>query len=148
MAGSDAEDNPLPVNVVPMVDVIFCLCVFFLASFHVRAQESHFDDWLPKDRGEGPMQAGAPLSELRVILAWNPVSQAVTRRFGRRDLRDSVELAAVVREARDAQLEHHQADAPLILDAQAGVPWAAAIEVVNLSRELGIEHLEFAQGPR
>jgi biopolymer transport protein ExbD len=147
MAGSDAEDNPLPVNVVPMVDVIFCLCVFFLASFHVRAQESHFDNWLPKDRGEGPLPPGAPLTELRVVLSWNPVSHAVTRRFGQRDLRDGAELAAVVRAARDALVEHQQSEAPLILDAQSGVPWAAAIEVVNLSRELGIEHLEFAQGP-
>jgi biopolymer transport protein ExbD len=148
MAGTESEDNPLPVNVVPMVDVIFCLCVFFLASFHVRAQESHFDNWLPKDRGEGPMAAGAPLTELRVILGWRPETQELTRRFGKRDLHDAAEMAAVVREAHEALLEQHATETPLILDAESGVPWAAAIEVVNLSRELGIEHLEFAQGPR
>ena len=147
MASNDSEDNPLPVNVVPMVDVIFCLCVFFLASFQVRALESRLDTWLPKDRGQGPGPAG-PLEELRVVLRWDAQSGAVSRRFGLRDLADQAELASVLRAAHEARLERHAGEAPLVLDAEAGVPWAAAIEVVDLGRELGIERLEFAQGAR
>ena len=47
--GGEAEDNPLPINVVPMVDIIFCLCVFFMCSFKFRETEGKFDSWLPKD---------------------------------------------------------------------------------------------------
>jgi biopolymer transport protein ExbD len=148
MASNDSEDNPLPVNVVPMVDVIFCLCVFFLASFQVRALESRLDTWLPKERGEGPGALAAPLEELRVVLGWDARSGRVSRRFGLRDLADAQELAAVLRAAEAARLERHAEPRPLILDAEPGVPWAAAIEVVDLGRELGIERLEFAQGPR
>jgi biopolymer transport protein ExbD len=148
MAGTESEDNPLPVNVVPMVDVIFCLCVFFLASYQQRASETRLDTWLPKDRGEGPGFVTGPLAEWRVVLGWKPQTGEVTRRFGHRDLHDSDELARVVREARDAGRERNAPEQPLILDAEAGVPWAAAIEVVDLGRELGIERVEFAQGPR
>ena len=147
MAGSDSEDNPLPVNVVPMVDVIFCLCVFFLASFHARESESRLDSWLPKDTGAGPGAAAAPLSELRVVLGWDQASGRLTRRFGRRDLATTDELEQVLREAHEALLSRNAPEAPLILDAQAGVPWAAAIEVVDLGRGLGIPGLEFALGP-
>ncbi|SRR5258706_15029918 len=146
MAGSDSEDNPLPVNVVPMVDVIFCLCVFFLASFHVRPSESRLDTWLPKERGTGAGSVETP-TELRVILGWQPATGAITRRLGHRDLHSMDELAGLLREAQGAQLARHGPAEPLILDAEPGVPWAAAVEVVDLARELGIEHLEFARGP-
>ena len=148
MAGTNAEDNPLPLNVVPMVDVIFCLCVFFLASYRERPSESHLDTWLPKDRGEGPGLLAGPLTEMRVVLRWKPETREVTRRFGHRDLRDAGELAQVVREAHAELVRRNAPPEPLILDAESGVPWAAAIEVVDLGRELGIERLEFALGPR
>ena len=148
MASNDSEDNPLPVNVVPMVDVIFCLCVFFLASFQARSLESRLDTWLPKDRGAGPGALERPLEELRVVLRFDAETGQVTRRFGLRDLADPAELAGLLRAAHAARLERHAVDSPLVLDAEAGVPWAAAIEVVDLGRELGIERLEFALGPR
>ncbi len=146
MAGSDSPDNPLPVNVVPMVDVIFCLCVFFLASFHVRAEESLFDTWLPKERGTGPGSIETP-AEMRVVLGWQPATGVITRRFGRRDLHSVGELASLLREAQGEQRARNGPEQPLILDAEPGLPWAAAVEIVDLARELGIANLEFAQGP-
>src|SRR5689334_24181370 len=146
MAGSGSEDNPLPVNVVPMVDVIFCLCVFFLASFHTRPQESRLDTWLPKDRGTGAGALETP-AELRVLLGWEPATGAITRRLGQRDLRSLDELGALLRAAQEAQRARNQPPRPLIVDAQQGLPWAAAVEVVDLARELGIGELQFAQGP-
>jgi len=148
MAGSDSQDNPLPVNVVPMVDVIFCLCVFFLASFRSRKEESHFDTWLPKERGEGRAAVTVPLGEWRVVLGWNQETGAIARRFRQRDLADAGALERVLREARDDLRSRNLPPEPLILDAEAGLPWAAALEVVDMGRGLGIEALEFAQGPR
>ena len=31
--GGAGEDNPVSLNVAPMVDIIFCLCIFFMCSF-------------------------------------------------------------------------------------------------------------------
>jgi biopolymer transport protein ExbD len=147
MAGQVNEENPLPLNVVPMVDIIFCLCVFFLVCFQARTHESHLDSWLPKDKGNGPTPFAGPLRELRVVLGWDPASGALLRRFGRRDLRDATELEHVLREAHEELLAGNQPEQPLILDAAPGVPWAAALEVLDLGRGLGFQEVQLAQGP-
>src|SRR5436190_21214160 len=101
MAGNnEASDNPLPINVVPMVDIIFCLCVFFLCAFQVHAIEGRFDSWLPKDRGSDGGDAG-PLRELRVTLAWDETRQQLTRQFQQRVVKDDAELESLLREAHD-----------------------------------------------
>ncbi|KAF0241790.1 MAG: hypothetical protein FD180_4260 [Planctomycetota bacterium] len=46
--GSAGEDNPVALNVAPMVDIIFCLCIFFMCSFHFKQLEGKFESWLPK----------------------------------------------------------------------------------------------------
>ena len=53
MAGGGGEqgENPVAINVVPMVDVISCLCVFFMCSFKFKQLEGKFDSWLPRGRG-------------------------------------------------------------------------------------------------
>ena len=40
--GGDQADNPVAINVVPMVDVIFCLCVFFMCSFKFKQLEGNW----------------------------------------------------------------------------------------------------------
>ena len=49
--GSAGEDNPVALNVAPMVDIIFCLCIFFMCSFHFKQLEGKFESWLPKGHG-------------------------------------------------------------------------------------------------
>jgi biopolymer transport protein ExbD len=43
MAGTqnigEASDNPVAINVTAMVDVIFCLCLFFMFSFKFKQFE-------------------------------------------------------------------------------------------------------------
>jgi len=146
MAGQAQDENPLPLNVVPMVDIIFCLCVFFLVCFQARVHESRLDSWLPKDRGEGPGLLAGPFSELRVVLGWNAKTGAIQRRFGRRELKDSTELESVLREARDAQRAANQPEQPLILDSAPGVPWTAALEVLDIGRGLGFAETQLALG--
>ena len=43
----EASDNPVEINVTAMVDVIFCLCIFFMCSFHFKQLEGKIDTWLP-----------------------------------------------------------------------------------------------------
>ena len=42
MAGvsvGESEENPVAINVTPLVDIIFCLCVFFMISFKFKQLE-------------------------------------------------------------------------------------------------------------
>lgn len=147
MATPSSDDNPLPVNVVPMVDVIFCLCVFFLCCFRARESEGRLDTWLPRECGLGSSAAGLPLSELRVHLEEAGAPGRLRWRFQARDLAGPEELEPLLRAAREEGLARHEREQPLILDAGPGVPWSAAMRVVDLGRELGIPELQLALGP-
>lgn len=146
--GGEAEDNPLPINVVPMVDIIFCLCVFFMCSFKFRQTEGKFDTWLPKDRGtpEQPYPAAPIVSEVRVAMTWDESSQRVTRRLGHRTYADDRELALAIEASHDAWVATGHPDAPVTIDADSRVPWREVTNVVNLTRARDITKIEFALG--
>src|SRR5258707_14442193 len=97
--GSDASDNPVAINVVPMVDVIFCLCVFFMCSMKFKQVEGKFDSWLPKDKGAGG-RAHEP-DETRIAMFWDADRQAARRQFGARLVAGDGELRALVRHAHE-----------------------------------------------
>ena len=144
--GGEAEDNPLPINVVPMVDIIFCLCVFFMCSFKFRETEGKFDSWLPKDKGEGGNPDPGPLQEMRVVILWDQASGKMTRQYLHRVVKDDNELLQCVREAHEDFKAKNKPDIPLIIDGSAGTPWKEIMTVVNIGKSLEIKNLEFAMG--
>src|SRR5262245_7270131 len=102
MAGSsDSNGNPVAINVVPMVDVIFCLCVFFMCSFRFRGIEGKLDAWLPKTLGIGGPATRPLVDEIRVVLSPDPETRNVRRMLGSRRVASNDELAGLLREARD-----------------------------------------------
>lgn len=81
--GRSGEDNPVALNVAPMVDIIFCLCIFFMCSFHFKQLEGKIDSWLPKNHGVHPEPVSNPvLEEVRVVMTWDSGMGEVTRRIG------------------------------------------------------------------
>lgn len=149
MAGSqDPNDNPMAINVVPLVDIIFCLCVFFMCSFKFRQTEGKFDAWLPKDRGtpDQPYSEAPLLTEVRVAMSWDEPSQRVTRRLGKRTYEDDRELALAIEASHDAWVATGHPDAPVTIDADSRVPWSEVTNVVNLTRSRDISKIEFALG--
>src|SRR5574341_1074809 len=106
MAGSqDPNENPVAINVVPMVDVIFCLCVFFMCSFRFKQIEGKFDSWLPKGKGVGGVgDASSLIEEIRVAMMWDASSEKVIRQLGMRRVEEDEELQRLIREAHDDYL--------------------------------------------
>ena len=144
MAGGSSEDNPVAINVVPMVDVIFCLCVFFMCSFQFKQVEGAFDSWLPKNKGT---VCGVPsLQEIRVALSWDQEEQRVRRQLGQRVVEDDEELAQLITDAHGDWARRNRPDVPLIIDGDPRVPWQDVIEVVDIAKAVEIENLEFALG--
>jgi len=43
------DENPVAINVTALIDVILCLCLFFVCAPYLSATES-FQMWLPLDR--------------------------------------------------------------------------------------------------
>src|SRR5262245_30329694 len=93
---SSAHDDPVAMNVIPMVDVIFCLCGFFMCSFALKTREGELEASLPRNTGTADA-ARQSIPEVRVALTWDEATGAVVRRFGARTVRDDAELLALVR---------------------------------------------------
>jgi len=147
VAGSqDQSDNPVGINVVPLVDIIFCLCVFFMCSFKFRQLEGKFETWLPKTGHELDSDPSKVLTEIRVAVLWDETTRTVTRKFGIRTIDDDAELARAVVAARDAWRERGVPDAPMTIDADARVPWRAVTDIVNLAKTADIAKIQFALG--
>jgi len=144
MAGGSSEDNPVPINVVPMVDVIFCLCVFFMCSFKFKQLEGAFNSWLPKNKGT----QGIPEEpkEIRIAMFWEPETQKVRRQFGQRIVEDDAELTQLIKSAHDDWVLKNKPDVPVIIDGDPRIPWKSVIGVVNITKALAIDNIEFALG--
>jgi biopolymer transport protein ExbD len=144
MAGGSSEDNPVPLNVVPMVDVIFCLCVFFMCSFKFKQLEGKFNSWLPRNKGTSG-QPSEP-KEIRIAMYWEAERQKVRRQFGQRVVEDDAELTQLIRSAHDDWVLKNFPEVPLIIDGDPRIPWSSVIDVVNISKTLRIDNIEFALG--
>ena len=146
MAGGGGDDNPLPINVVPMVDVIFCLCVFFMCSFKFKETEGKFDQWLPRDKGQGGEPDPGDITEMRVAMFYDENTQKTKRLFGVRTIQSDEEIQELLKGAHEDNLRRNKPTVPLIIDAAYGVPWKEVMLVVNIGKRLDISNIEFALG--
>lgn len=148
MAGSqDPNDNPVAINVVPMVDVIFCLCVFFMCSMKFKELEGKFESWLPKDKGQQPSQMDPnPIEEIRVAMFWDKANNRTIRVYGRVTVRDDEQLQGLIRESYAGWVRLGKTDTPVIIDAAEEVPWKEVVNVVNLAKREKIDKIQFAAG--
>jgi biopolymer transport protein ExbD len=152
MAGvsvGEAPDNPVAINLTAMVDIIFCLCVFFMCSLHFKQLEGKFDTWLPKGKGGtgGVADASSPLpQEIRIALQWDETTEITQRMLGTRKVPNDDELQQLIKQAYDDFVKLNRPDIPVTIDAEARVPMDDVIRVVNLCKRDKIENIEFALG--
>ncbi|MEZ0228901.1 MAG: ExbD/TolR family protein [Planctomycetota bacterium] len=144
MAGAASEDDAVSLNVTPLIDIIFCLCIFFICSFHFKEVQGKLDSWLPQNRGP---HAGAPTSpllteEIRVFI--RSKDGATTLAFGARLVANAGELEALIKDAWDEKVAKTP-DATVIIDAEPGVPWKDVIDVLDRCKTRGISKVEFAE---
>ena len=147
MAGAsigEQEDNPVAINVTPLVDIIFCLCVFFMISFKFKQLEGKFETWLPKDKGMEGMPLKAVIQEIRVALFWDDVNIKVVRKMGMRIVPDDQELQNLITASFEDFKRLNKPDVGLTIDADLRVPWESVIHVMNIAKRAGVEKVEFA----
>ena len=148
MAGSSMGDdeNPVAINVTPLVDVIFCLCVFFMISFKFKQLEGKFDTWLPKDKGFEGMPLKAVIQEIRVALFWDDVNRNVVRKMGTRIVPEDDQLLKLISDSYEDFKRLNKPDVGLTIDADFRVPWESVVGVMNLGKKAGVAKVEFAAG--
>jgi biopolymer transport protein ExbD len=148
MAGSsgigDENENPVSINVTPLVDVIFCLCVFFMISFKFKQLEGKFDSWLPKGKGSQGMPLNAVIQEVRVALFWDEANEKTVRKIGTRAVPEDDELEKLIVDAHEGFIRLNNPDVPLTIDGDLRVPWDDVVRVMNISKRAGMNKIEFA----
>ncbi|MCE9583509.1 MAG: biopolymer transporter ExbD [Planctomycetes bacterium] len=150
--GSAGEDNPVGLNVAPMVDIIFCLCIFFMCSFHFKQLEGKFEAWLPKD---GPGNQPFPtdvvvIEEVRISMSLDASTQTVIRKIGSVSFPSNDELIAAVKGGLARHASNGQPNAPAIIDSMPNVPWKDVIGVLDLCKANGVTRIQMSEpfGPK
>jgi len=152
MAGSqnvgESSDNPVAINVTAMVDVIFCLCIFFMCSFKFKQLEGKIESWLPKDLAVNPALADkTPLEEIRVVALWDARAGATVRRVGNRPPAGSdQELMQVILSMAADYRKVNKNDFPVLIQAAREVPWQDVVHIMDLCKRQGLERIEFSGG--
>src|ERR1041384_3078046 len=150
MAGSqNQEENPVAINVVPMVDVIFCLCVFFMCSMKFKEMEGKFQSWLPKDKGQ-TQPIDAPIEEIRVAMFWDEGTKTTLRQFGKTritpDEAGDLQLQELIKNQYADWQRLGKPETPVIIDAPEMVPWKDIVKVINIAKTEHVDKIEFAAG--
>jgi biopolymer transport protein ExbD len=143
----EASDNPVEINVTAMVDVIFCLCIFFMCSFHFKQVEGKVDAWLPKGPGPNPFERhpDVPLEEIRVFMRWDAPSGSTVRKVVRTAVSSDRELMEAIRAMKGDYERAGKTLFPIIIDATPDVPWQDVVHVLDLCKADKLSMIEFAE---
>ena len=144
--GDDCGDNPVAINITPLVDIIFCLCVFFMVSFKFKQLEGKFETWLPKDKGMEGMPLKAVIQEIRVALFWDEKNSSVVRKMGTRIVPEDDQLLKLISDSYEDFKRLNKPDVGLTIDSDLRVPWESVIGVMNIGKKAGVSKVEFAAG--
>jgi biopolymer transport protein ExbD len=142
----ESADNPVAINVTAMVDVIFCLCIFFMCSLHFKQLEGKLEMWLPTRSG---IFQGEPQKlwrdEITIVLRWDAGAGATVRRLrgGKPAASDAELLGSVLVMAAEYDRDG-KTGCPVVIDSGPDVPWQDVVGVMDLCRRSGLERLEFA----
>jgi len=144
MAGSsnigEASDNPVGINVVPMVDVIFCLCLFFMCSLKFKQLEGRIETWLPKSHGNQIADIQTPiLDPIRVSLKWDYAAARTIRKVGARETPTDLDFEQAL------AFYPKNLNLSVALDATTDVPWSEAVHIIDLCRRSKFEKVEFVE---
>jgi len=143
----ETSDNPVEINVTAMVDVIFCLCIFFMCSFHFKQLEGKIDAWLP-DHGNQPGAPRGPviLEEIRVFMSYDPASGLTTRKIGNRPpVSGDGDLMTTLQLMKADYDRANKLEVPVTIDSTADVPWHEVVHVVDLCKAQKLSKIEFAE---
>ena len=143
-------------DLTSMIDVVFLLLVFFLATSTFRPDERSLSSWLPRDRGEGTDRVVVdPGCRVQLTRDGGAVRcraddhwiGAVRGRFEETFGGVGPDFAGLEDHLR-LRRDHYRGVAasgmPVVIDAADRVPSHYVVQVIDICRKLGVEEVLFA----
>jgi biopolymer transport protein ExbD len=86
------------------------------------------------------------IEELRIAVFYDPTTSTVVRQLGQRKVESDDELQTLIRQGHEDYIRLNKPDTPVIIDADARVPWREVVNIMNLIKREKIDKIEFAMG--
>ncbi len=138
MAGPvDSEDGEVGFQIAPMVDVVFVLMLFFMASAGMQVAEKELSINLPS--GQSAAAGGAPLTPIVVAIAADGTVQLNGASY---DPPNNPDLPVTREHLKD--LMSFGTKDPVIIQPAPGVRHERIINVLNAAAAAGVKHLTFS----
>jgi len=143
----EESDNPVEINVTAMVDVIFCLCIFFMCSFHFKQLEGKIDAWMPKDGNQpGEVKDKILFEEVRIFMKWDAAGNKTIRKIGNRvPVETDGQLTQTIDDMKKDYEKAGKTEVPVVIDATADVPWQDVVHVVDLCKSAKLSPIKFTE---
>jgi biopolymer transport protein ExbD len=143
MAGAqnigEASENPVALNVTAIVDIVFCLCLFFMCSLKFKQLEGRIETWLPRTGTFQTAVVPPPIDQIRVTLTWDHAKGRTIRKVGAREAESDLAF-------QEALLRYpKQIELTVAVDAGYDVPWRDAVRVIDLCKRNRFEKVEFVE---
>jgi biopolymer transport protein ExbD len=139
MGGSvGSEDGDAGFQIAPMVDVVFVLLLFFMASAGSQVVERELNISLPS--GRGGAAAGPPPTPMIIDIDANGIVSMNNRVFDTPASRELPELRAQLKD----NIERFGEDNPVIIRPNDNALQERIIDVLNSAASAGVKNLTFS----
>lgn len=145
-ASSDKPDVP-PLNMTPMIDVVFQLLIFFMCTIRFRTMEGKLLSYLPKDKGLRNVAFQPLVEEVRITLKYDESTGVVSMWLGQTQYPNHDALMNAVHAKYEEFKRTVSRPVPVIIDADKNVPYREVVKILDMCAGRGIKGCEFALPP-
>lgn len=135
-SGGGSEDGDVGFQIAPMVDVVFVLLLFFMASAGSQVQERHLNISLPSGTAAGG--SGVPSTPILVEITANGDVIVNNRSYG--TSKDLLELRTWIRET----IERFGDKDPFVIQPTPDTKHERIMDVLNAAAAAGVKNLTFS----
>ncbi len=137
MASIGSEDGDVGFQIAPMVDVVFVLLLFFMASAGSQVVERELNISLPS--GRGGQATGPPPTPMIISISSEGLVSMNNKVFDTPESKEMPELRARLKE----NIERFGDKNPVIIQPDNSARQARIIDVLNSAAAAGVKNLTF-----
>ncbi len=138
-ASVGSEDGDVGFQIAPMVDVVFVLLLFFMASAGSQVAERELNINLPSGRGAASLASGPPPAPIIIDVDQEGVISLNEQTYDSLDSKDLPQLRAWLKETIDRFGDKD----PVIIRPSPEANHGRIMEILNAAAAAGVQNLTF-----